>query len=66
MRRFSKYFALAVASLYFFLGVFVLVSPRFAFMKQELKIIFSVFLFLYGGYRLARILTKDRRDKEQE
>jgi uncharacterized membrane protein len=66
MARFSKYFALVVVSLYFFLGIFVLVSPRFAFMQKELKVVFSVFLFLYGAYRLVRILTKDRANKEEE
>jgi hypothetical protein len=66
MSRFSKYFALAVVSLYFFLGIFVLVSPRFAFMQKEFKVVFSVFLFLYGAYRLVRILTKDRANKEEE
>ena len=63
MSKFSKYFAIAVVALYFGLGIFVLVSPRFQFMKKELKIVFAAFLFLYGAYRLVRILTKDRADR---
>jgi len=66
MRKYSKYFALAVVSLYFFLGIFVLVSPRFASMQKEFKIIFAIFLFLYGTWRLVRIITKDRANKEEE
>ena len=66
MSRFSKYFSIAVVTLYFCLGVFVLVSPRFQFMKKELKYIFAAFLFLYGAYRLVRILTKDRENRDEE
>lgn len=66
MKKFSRYFALAVVSLYFFLGVFVLVSPRFSSMQKELKVVFAVFLFLYGAWRLARIITKERANKEEE
>ena len=66
MKKFSKYFAIAVVCLYFFLGVFVLLSPRFASMKKEFKVIFAVFLFLYGAWRLARILTKERTNREEE
>jgi hypothetical protein len=29
-------------------------------------VIFAVFLFLYGGWRLARILTKDRERNEDQ
>jgi hypothetical protein len=35
-------------------------------MQKEFKVVFSVFLFLYGAYRLVRILTKDRANKEEE
>jgi hypothetical protein len=66
MRKFSKYFAFTVVSLYFFLGVFVLVSPRFNSMQKELKVVFAAFLFLYGAWRLARIITKGRANKEEE
>jgi hypothetical protein len=48
MRKIAKYFAWFVIALYFFLGVFILVSPRFAYLSQEMKVIFAVFLFLYG------------------
>jgi ABC-type nickel/cobalt efflux system permease component RcnA len=66
MKKFAKYFAIAVVTLYFFLGVFVLVSPRFDSMQKELKIVFAVFLFLYGSWRLVRILTKDRANKGED
>lgn len=65
MQRFVKYFSLFVIALYFFLGVYILVSPTFSYLPKEIKIIFSVFLFLYGGFRLARLWTKYREDREE-
>ena len=64
MQKFSKYFSLLVIALYFFLGVFILVSPRFKYLPGEIKTIFAIFLFLYGGFRLARIWTKNRENRE--
>jgi hypothetical protein len=65
MQRFSKYFAILIVILYFSLGVFLLVSTRFAYMKKEFKVVFAVFLFLYASYRLARILTKRNPEDEE-
>lgn len=65
MRQFNKYFSWFVILLYFALGVFVLVSQRFSHLSKEIRIIFSVFLFLYGGYRLARLWTKSREENEE-
>ncbi|MCX6246437.1 MAG: hypothetical protein NTW10_01780 [Bacteroidetes bacterium] len=66
MSKYWKIFSVAVVLMYFFLGFFVLLSPRFQVLTQEIKVIFAVFLFLYGGWRLARIFTKDRERKEEE
>jgi uncharacterized membrane protein len=65
MRKYSSYISIAVVLLYFFLGVYLLVSPRFQHLSKEIKVIFAVFLFLYGGFRLARIWTKSREDKDE-
>jgi hypothetical protein len=62
MQKFAKYFSILVVLLYFFLAVYVLVGPRFQHLSREIKIIFAVFLFLYGSYRLVRIWTKNRED----
>ncbi|MEI7898304.1 MAG: hypothetical protein WCJ26_14795 [bacterium] len=64
MQKFAKYFAWFVILMYFVLGVFVLVSPRFPNLSKEVKVIFAVFLFLYGGFRLARLWTKNRERSE--
>lgn len=64
MQKFSKYFSWLVIALYFLLGIYILVSPRFSYLKTEIKVIFSVFLFLYGGFRIARLWTKHREENE--
>lgn len=65
MQKFGKYFSYFVILLYFSLGVFIFVSPRFQYLTTEIKTIFAVFLFLYGGFRLARIWTKNREKDEE-
>jgi len=66
MSKYWKIFAIAVVLMYFFLGIYLLLSPRFNGWTKEIKVIFAVFLFLYGGWRLARIFTKERERKEEE
>jgi len=65
MQKAIKYFSYLVILLYFFLGVFILVSPRFHYLSKEIKVIFSIFLFLYGGFRLARMWTKNRENNRE-
>ena len=64
MQKFAKYFSWFVILLYFVLGIYVLVSQRFQYLTKEIKIIFALFLFLYGGFRLARLWTKNRERNE--
>ena len=64
MQKFAKYFSWFVILLYFVLGIFVLVSPKFQYLSKEVKVIFAVFLFLYGGFRLARLWSKNREQHE--
>jgi ABC-type nickel/cobalt efflux system permease component RcnA len=66
MGRFWKIFSIAVVLMWFFLGFYLLLSPRFNGLTKEIRVIFAVFLFLYGGWRLARIITKDREQKEED
>ena len=66
MKRFIRYFTWAVIALYFALGVYILVSPRFSYLSREIRVVFSVFLFLYGGFRIARLWTRHREEREEE
>ena len=65
MKKYYKYFAYAVAALYFILGISVFFSPYFKHLPQTIKVSFAVFLFLYGGYRLARVWSKSREEEDE-
>ncbi len=64
MKKFTTWFSGAVILLYFALGVFVLVSPRMQHLSREIRVIFAVFLFLYGAFRMARLWTKHRESDD--
>ena len=64
MAKFNKIFGIAVAAMFFFLGIYIL-SPRFSYLPKEIRIIFAVFLFLYGAFRIVRYIFKEKdNDKE--
>jgi positive regulator of sigma E activity len=65
MKNFVRYFSIVIIVLYFFLAVYILVSPTFQYLTKEIRIIFAAFLFLYGGFRLARLWTKSREQDEE-
>jgi positive regulator of sigma E activity len=63
MQKIAGYFSWIIILLYFVLGAWVLVSDRFDYLSKELKYIFAAFLFLYGGFRMARLWSKYRAGK---
>ncbi len=63
MQKIARYFSWIIIMLYFVLGAWVLVSDRFDYFNKELKYIFAIFLFLYGGFRFARLWSKYRGEK---
>ena len=64
MARLRKLFGIAVAVLFFVLGSWILFSPRFENLARETRVIFAVFLFLYGAFRIVRYIFKDRDQDE--
>ena len=62
-----KYISLFIVAGFFILATFLLVSPYFAYLNQEIRVIFAVFLYLYGSFRLVRVFIKrPRHDDERE
>jgi hypothetical protein len=59
MANFNKILGIAVSCMFFLLGFYILLSPKIYFPK-EVKVIFAVFLFLYGAFRFVRYIYKDR------
>ena len=65
MAKFSKILGITVSALFILLGVCLLVCHRFSGLTSEIRVIFAVFLFLYGAWRMVRYIYKDRnRDEE--
>jgi ABC-type nickel/cobalt efflux system permease component RcnA len=60
MGKYSRIFGITVALLFILLGVYVLLGSRFKDYSQEVRIIFAVFLFLYGAWRMTRYIFKNR------
>jgi hypothetical protein len=65
MGKFNKILGIAVAAMFFLLGFWLLFSPRFSYLTKEIKVIFAIFLFLYGAFRMVRYLYRDRDDDEE-
>ncbi|MGE5424367.1 MAG: hypothetical protein ACM3N9_03325 [Syntrophothermus sp.] len=66
MKKVWKYFSYAVIIMYVVLGVFLLVSPGFRYIQKEFRVIFAIFLLLYAGWRVARIINAEREKREEE
>jgi hypothetical protein len=65
MGKFNKILGIAVAAMFILLGFWILLSPRFSNLTKEIKVIFAIFLFLYGAFRIVRYVFKDRDDDEE-
>ena len=65
MGKFNRILGIAVAAMFFLLGFWILFSSRFSYLTKEIKVIFAIFLFLYGAFRIVRYIFKDRDDEEE-
>lgn len=65
MKKIGIYFAWLVIVLYFVLGSWVLFGGHFSYMSNELRVVFALFLYLYGGFRAVRLWTKYREKREE-
>lgn len=60
MSKFSKILGITVSSLFIIFGIWLFTNPpRFAYLSQEIRIIFAIFLLVYGVWRLVRYIMKD-------
>jgi membrane protease YdiL (CAAX protease family) len=64
--KFNRIFGIAVASLFFALGFYILLSPTFDYLSKEMRVIFAVFLFLYGTFRIVRYVYRNRREEDED
>jgi len=60
MDKFNLYFSILIVLGFFVLATFLLVSDTFQYLDISIRVIFAVFLYLYGAFRIVRVLTKRR------
>jgi hypothetical protein len=65
MSKWTRYIGIAIGSLFFIFGTYILVSPKYDYLTREIRVIFAIFLFLYGAYRIVRYIFPDR-DRDDE
>lgn len=66
MEKFNLYFSFLIVLGFFILATFLLVSPSFSYINLQIRIIFAVFLYLYGIFRTLRIITKLNKKGDEE
>ena len=65
MAKFSKILGITVSSLFILFGIYLIAIPsRFRNLSNEVRIIFAIFLLLYGAWRLVRYVMKDHSKDE--
>jgi len=60
MDKFNLYFSILIVLGFFVLATILLVSDTFQYLDISIRVIFAVFLYLYGAFRIVRVLTKRR------
>jgi hypothetical protein len=66
MAKFSKILGITVSSLFIIFGIYLFTNPpKFAYLSQEIRIIFALFLLVYGAWRLVRYVMKDHSKDDE-
>lgn len=60
-----KIFGLIVVILMIVLGLFLLFSDYFNYLKWNIRIAFALFLISLGAFRVVNILLKSRKQKDK-
>jgi len=66
MEKFTFYFSILIVLGFFILATYLLISPSFSYLSTEIRVVFAVFLYLYGAFRILRILTKHKKQNTEE
>ena len=65
MAKFSKILGITVSSLFILFGIWLFTNPpKFAYLSSEIRMIFALFLLVYGAWRLVRYVMKDHSKDE--
>jgi len=64
MEQFTRYFSILIVLGFFTLGTLLLLHPYFSYLNKEIRVVFAVFLYLYGFFRMVRIFLKIRKKND--
>jgi hypothetical protein len=64
--RVMAFVRIAIILMFFVFGAYVLFSPDLNYIPQNFRVIFAIFILLYGIYRLVSSLQKFKKDREEE
>jgi hypothetical protein len=65
MSKAGKILGIAVSVAFIFLGFYVLFGARFSYLTKQIRVIFAIFLFLYGAWKLTRYVLKNPNKDEE-
>jgi len=65
--KFMIYFGFAMVACYLGIASYLLFSDAFDYVDINMRMVFAIFFYVYGLYRLVRIINKIRhKDYENE
>jgi hypothetical protein len=64
--RMMFFVGIAIILMFFALGAFVLFSPTMSYIPKNYKVIFSIFIFGYGFFRLIGSYQKFKKSREDD
>jgi len=64
MPKFGKILGITVSIAFILLGFYVLFGTRFDYLTKQIRVIFAIFLFLYGGWKLTRYTLRNPNREE--
>lgn len=57
---------ITIILMFFVFGVYVLFSPNLSYIPRNFRVIFAIFILLYGFYRLVSSFQKFKKNREEE
>jgi hypothetical protein len=64
--RVMFFISIAIILMFFVFGIYVLFSPNLDYIPRNFRVIFAIFILLYGFYRLVSSFQKYKKNREEE
>lgn len=66
LTRIINIFGYIMILLFFMIGFYILFSPSYKYIDFSYRLVFAIFMFAYGFFRLVRQYYKNKQQKEEE